>query len=98
MARRLVNGKRAIRALKRVLSKPDHPQYGALYKFMAEQGYGKATQQVDVNARDMTLEQLLGLSGDATGADPDDEQQDDVDREHQERVYDDREEDDDDEG
>lgn len=49
LCRELATNPKAITAARKILSDPEHKQWSAVWKIVTEYGYGKPTQQVDVN-------------------------------------------------
>lgn len=47
--RELASGDETLKFLAAILRKPNHPHYMQALKFVSEQGYGKATQPIDLN-------------------------------------------------
>lgn len=68
LCRELVSRKATIKAAKTILENEDHPAWTGAFKFMAEQGYGRAKESLELKGT-LTLEDLVAGSRDMENAD-----------------------------
>ena len=52
-----------IAAAERVLANPEHPAWLGAWRFLAEQGYGRAVQAVDVTSGGEAVKQVVVIGG-----------------------------------
>lgn len=63
LCRDLASRPQMITAAEKVLANPKHPAWLGAWKFLAEQGYGRAPQNVDVTSGGEPVRQVLVIAG-----------------------------------
>lgn len=52
LCREMASGELTVAAVRTILANPQHPQFVAAWRYVTEQGYGKAVESVEVTGKD----------------------------------------------